>query len=350
MHRLDGCDRRDVRTHHHRQRRDLAGMVHADLEDAEAGRLRHARQRQRHAPMIVVGRSGRMGQALAFQDRAQGFLGSGLAHGARDRGDAAVRPRPRRQPERDHGVEHVRNGDEAALPFELSGAVERDHGCRRALRQCSGHEVMPIAGIALDGEEEIARLQGARVDGNAVDCLREAADAARRHRGEKVVPSQSEAIVGTLARLLMLFNSTPPGFGQSPAARPPQPPRGRKREYAVADDLAGLMALARDDEHVARLQLPHRRADGEAPVADLARARRAPPGWTRGSMPRPRIADCRRSRSRRRPSSPRSRPSSAACRDPGRRRSRRRRRACPSRKAAACPAHAPARRACGRSR
>ena len=37
------------------QRQDLARMVHADLEDAEFGLARHARERQRHAPMIVVG-------------------------------------------------------------------------------------------------------------------------------------------------------------------------------------------------------------------------------------------------------------------------------------------------------
>ena len=53
MHRLDGGDDRDVRAHHPRQRRDLAGVVHADLEDAEARARRHARQRQRHAPVVV---------------------------------------------------------------------------------------------------------------------------------------------------------------------------------------------------------------------------------------------------------------------------------------------------------
>ena len=36
MHRRDRGDHRDMRPHHRGQRRDLAGMVHADLEDAEA--------------------------------------------------------------------------------------------------------------------------------------------------------------------------------------------------------------------------------------------------------------------------------------------------------------------------
>ena len=44
-------------------------MVHADLEHAEAASARHARQRQRHAPVVVVGRRRRMRRALARQAR-----------------------------------------------------------------------------------------------------------------------------------------------------------------------------------------------------------------------------------------------------------------------------------------
>ena len=36
MHRLDGGDDRDMRPHQPRQRRDLAGVVHAHLEHGEA--------------------------------------------------------------------------------------------------------------------------------------------------------------------------------------------------------------------------------------------------------------------------------------------------------------------------
>jgi hypothetical protein len=35
------------------QRRDLTGMVHADLEDTELRLARQPRQHQRHAPVIV---------------------------------------------------------------------------------------------------------------------------------------------------------------------------------------------------------------------------------------------------------------------------------------------------------
>ena len=59
-----------VRPHHLHQRRDLAGMVHADLEDRKAHARRAARQRQRHAPVIVEG--GRRGMGLALRARARG--------------------------------------------------------------------------------------------------------------------------------------------------------------------------------------------------------------------------------------------------------------------------------------
>ena len=61
MFDVDGGDRRhegDMRPRHAGERRDFARVIHADLEHAEAGARRHARERQRHAPVIVVG-SGR---------------------------------------------------------------------------------------------------------------------------------------------------------------------------------------------------------------------------------------------------------------------------------------------------
>ncbi len=45
MHRLDGRDDRHMRTHHAHERRDFAGMVHADFEHPVARRLRHAGER-----------------------------------------------------------------------------------------------------------------------------------------------------------------------------------------------------------------------------------------------------------------------------------------------------------------
>ena len=95
-----------------------------------------------------------------------------------------------------------------------------------------------------------------------------------------------------------------------------------ERQYPVADDLAGFVALAGNQQHVARAQFRHRRADRLAAVADLARAgrrgqdRRA----DRGGIFAARIVvgddDAVGLLARR------WRPSSAACPDRGRRRRR----------------------------
>ena len=82
-----------------RQRRDLARMVHADLEHAERRASRHQRERQRHAPVIVVGGGRRMRLALLAEHEPQRFLGAGLADRAGDRDDlraANARARPAR--------------------------------------------------------------------------------------------------------------------------------------------------------------------------------------------------------------------------------------------------------------
>ena len=44
-----------------------------------------------------------------------------------------------------------------------------------------------------------------------------------------------------------------------------------ERQHGCADDLAGLVALAGDQQHVAVAEQPHARANGLRPVADLAR-------------------------------------------------------------------------------
>ena len=87
MHRLDGRDDRDLRPYQPRERLDLAGMVHAQLEHRVACALGAARERKRHAPMVVVGRERGMGLAVAGKRQTQRFLGAGLADGAGDGDD-----------------------------------------------------------------------------------------------------------------------------------------------------------------------------------------------------------------------------------------------------------------------
>src|SRR6185437_12776993 len=100
MHRLDRRDDRDMRTHQFGERRDLASMIHADLEHGVLRARRAARQRQWHAPMIIVGSGRDMGLAVGREREPQGFLGSGLADraGDSDHFGADARARSRKAP------------------------------------------------------------------------------------------------------------------------------------------------------------------------------------------------------------------------------------------------------------
>ena len=112
MHRLDGGDDRDVRAHELGQRRDLAGVIHADFEHRKARCRRQPRERQRHAPVIVERGDRRVGLAIARQRNPQRFLGRGLADGAGDGDDlASERARAAR---RDRLIPPARPGPPAA--------------------------------------------------------------------------------------------------------------------------------------------------------------------------------------------------------------------------------------------
>ncbi len=68
MGRLDIGDQRHVRPGQHGQRPYLAGLVHADLDHRVIVVRRQARQRQRHAPMVVVARRRGMRAPAGGQD------------------------------------------------------------------------------------------------------------------------------------------------------------------------------------------------------------------------------------------------------------------------------------------
>ena len=85
MRRLDRGDHGHMRPHQARQRRDLAGMVHAELENRVARLARQAGERQRHTPMIVEDLPSRgMARTCRAQRQFQHFLGAGLADAAGD--------------------------------------------------------------------------------------------------------------------------------------------------------------------------------------------------------------------------------------------------------------------------
>ena len=220
-------------------------------------------------------------------------------------------------------------------------------------------EVMAVAGIALDGEERFARRDRAGVDRKPRHARRQRACALRAHRRRhRLDRPQRRAHAASPFRVPGRERSGCTASGTVELASChllPQRRRDRlviaERQRAVADDLAGFMALAGDQQHVAGRKRRDRAADRLAAVADLASRRRAPariaariaPGFSlRGlsSVTMTRSASLRR----------RSRPSAGACRRRGRRRRRTPRPAAASHRAAAPPAPSPARRACGRSR
>ena len=95
------------------------------------------------------------------------LLGAGLADRAGDGDDRRVRAPPRRDAEAPHRVEHVRRDEERAGAGKLRRAVLGHHRCRGTLGERVADEAVAVMDVALDGEEQVARLKRAGVDRDA---------------------------------------------------------------------------------------------------------------------------------------------------------------------------------------
>ena len=250
MHRLDGGDDAGVRAHEAHQRRDLTRIAHADLEHAVAGVGWHPRECKRHTPVVVERFDRRVGLAGSRQALPQHFLGAGLAGTAGHRDHPGVRRKPVAGGNADP-FERAQRVVDAQQGAVAGPAVVRrgDNRRRRAGLERRGDEVVTVARV-LEGSEQVAGRQRARVDRDAgdrsVDRAVERA-AARRHQG---------------------LHSPQRGFGHGG-------PDGfvvAERQCRRADDLAGFVALAGDQQHVARLQQRYALPDCRGAVADLGRA------------------------------------------------------------------------------
>ena len=139
-------------------------------------------------------------------------------------------------------------------------------------------EFVAVAVVALDGEERFAGRNRAGVDRDAGHGRRQRARARGAHRLRHRLDGPERPIAH--------------------ATLPSSAARDRlvvaERQHLFADDLAGFMALAGDQQHVAAAQAP--RSSARSPRGDRrSRSRPAPPrGSRRGSPPAPRCADCRR--------------------------------------------------------
>jgi hypothetical protein len=144
------------------QRRNLSGVVHPDLDHREFGLGRHPRQRERHAPVVVVAGFGRMGAPLPRQHGAQHVLGRGLADRSGHTDKTRPGARPGRHGKRGQRLQHIRHDQQRGVCGHAVGPVG-DKRRRRPLGQRLRHELMPVAHV-LQRHEQIARLQRARVD------------------------------------------------------------------------------------------------------------------------------------------------------------------------------------------
>ena len=254
MRRGDGGDQRDVRAHQPGQRGDLAGMVHAHFEARRIFAVaRHAREAERNAGVVVVALDRAVDPARreAVERGEQRFLGRGLADRSGDPDHRAAHPCARRDGERgQRRRRHRRRGRAGRRPAWLTSAAAAPAAKAPATNS------MPVGDASRHGHEQVAR---------------------RRPRGcRRSRRSPRTARCAAAGRGL--------DFGRGPQrgvthAHSPRDGDVVERQHAVADDLALLMALAGEQDDVARLR--HRRSRRRWPRGGRrSRSRRARPPST----------------------------------------------------------------------
>ena len=143
MRRSHGRDHGHMRLHHFAQRRNFSRMIHANFENGKLSIRRHARQGQRHAPMVVVTGHRSMGPPLKLEHLAQHFLGRGLAHGPGHRQYLRCASRPRRAAQVDQGLQDVwYNQQRCRLRHPIRAPLHQSRG--RPLLQSLHHKIMTI--------------------------------------------------------------------------------------------------------------------------------------------------------------------------------------------------------------
>ena len=155
MHGPDARDDPDVGLGDLAELRDLAEPAHAHLDDRDLGLLVEPAERQREADLVVLAPLGDDRARVRRAEGAEDVLRGGLRGRARDRDHLRVRSLAHRPPE----------------SAERAEGVLRDEGGRGPCLERLLDEVDPAA----DGDEEVARLDAARVDRDPGHALRAAA-------------------------------------------------------------------------------------------------------------------------------------------------------------------------------
>jgi hypothetical protein len=154
---------------------DLAGVVHAHLDDRDLVLGFEAQQLQGQAEAVVEIALRLEHVELCAQGRGNRFLGGGLAgragdgHHALAPSAANVRGQGLQRAERIFGDEQ-RHGQRGVGQRGHSRA--RDHRGHSSAFHCGGHKVVAVVALAAHREEELARGDGARVNRVAADHQR----------------------------------------------------------------------------------------------------------------------------------------------------------------------------------
>ena len=168
----DAADDANLGRGHPGQGCDFARVIHAHLDHAKFVSVIEPNERQRHADVIVEIALGRLGAELGAQHRGDQFLGAGLAaaagHADRPQGqEAAI---GRRKPLQ--GLECVRHFHKTETRGQIGDERIGDERCHCATILHGTDEGVAIKPVALQGDETIARRQGARVGVQTIDRQR----------------------------------------------------------------------------------------------------------------------------------------------------------------------------------
>ena len=279
MHRLDRGDDRAHAAAPSLQR--LRSRRHGSCRSRtpKARRLRAARQRQRHAPVIVE-QATRHGSRPARRARGAAFLGLVLP---------------------------------AQPVTPITGPLKRARAARARSPQAGEHVVAPPA--AARRRRTCARIVAAATTASAAPAVERCATKSMAVAGRRPLIART-ASPGLCCGCRWRGRSTASGnlplaqrriacatSATSTAAPRSCDPRGKRcghrvmiaeRQHAVADDLAGLVALAGDQQRIARLAGPRSRR-GSPRRGRRCLSRPLPRrGSRRGCFPDSRCADCRR--------------------------------------------------------
>ena len=169
MDRRDRRDQRHVRTRHLNEAFDFAGVIYANLENAEVGGGRHARQGQRHTPVIVVGGGRSVCRATLRQHHPQHLLYARLADRTGHRDDARPCAGARGDAKALHRDQRVVGCKDGTQMRERGRPLALNDRRRRARLECARDKIVAVMRLAVDGDEQIAGLERAGIDRNPAD-------------------------------------------------------------------------------------------------------------------------------------------------------------------------------------